>query len=376
MYQKYPDPTTYISRLTSSQNVYRYPKNVGDKNEGLHHFMIIKEYKFNEEQKDNDLFNGITSFENNINFSDASFTDLYRQINSFILYLPQGSLRTVYTADYQDVEIGFFGNILQNNLGFLTDELKSAYQSYVNSEEGFMGKSLDFYSSIGSSLMDVGEVAYKNYMKDVYDRYRYNALQFGGAFLSPFTDVSAKDFATQTMRKLQNPYTSLVFTGVKSLRQHSFSFDFRPKSKDDSKNVLRIIAKLKMGMLPSLPTNNGNDSYTVQIDDPSLADVEKHEKLNPTEQKKSKDFTLTVQSKMPSLFFKIPNVYTIRFYDFNGNTSGNVYLHSIGQSVLESISVKYGNSFFESTALPTNITMNLSFKENFAINRQRIEEGY
>jgi len=43
---------------------------------------------------------------------------------------------------------------------------------------------------------------------------------------------------------------------------------------------------------------------------------------------------------------------------------------------LESISVKYGNSFFESTALPTNITMNLSFKENFAINRQRIEEGY
>lgn len=376
MYQKYPDPTTYISRLTSSQNVYRYPKNVGDKNEGLHHFMIIKEYKFNEEQKDNDLFNGITSFENNITFSDASFTDLYRQINSFILYLPQGSLRTVYTADYQDVEIGFFGNILQNNLGFLSDELKSAYQSYVNSEQGFMGKSLDFYSSIGSSLMDVGEVAYKNYMKDVYDRYRYNALQLGGAALSPFTDVSARDFATQTMRKLQNPYTSLVFTGVKSLRQHTFSFDFRPKSAVDSKNVLRIIAKLKMGMLPSLPVNNANDSYTVQIDDPSLADVEKHEKLNPTEQKKSKDFTLTVQSNMPSLFFKIPNVYTIRFYDFNGNSSGNVDLHSIGQSVLESISVKYGNSFFESTALPTNITMNLSFKENFAINRQRIEEGY
>ena len=44
MYQKYPDPTTFISKLTSSQNVYRYPKNVGDKNEGLHHFMIIKEY--------------------------------------------------------------------------------------------------------------------------------------------------------------------------------------------------------------------------------------------------------------------------------------------------------------------------------------------
>ena len=376
MYQKYPDPTTYISRLTSSQNVYRYPKNVGDKNEGLHHFMIIKEYKFNEEQKDNDLFNGITSFENNITFSDASFTDLYRQINSFILYLPQGSLRTVYTADYQDVEIGFFGNILQNNLGFLSDELKSAYQSYVNSEQGFMGKSLDFYSAIGSSLMDVGEVAYKNYMKDVYDRYRYNALQLGGAALSPFTDVSARDFATQTMRKLQNPYTSLVFTGVKSLRQHTFSFDFRPKSAVDSKNVLRIIAKLKMGMLPSLPVNNANDSYTVQIDDPSLADVEKHEKLNPTEQKKSKDFTLTVQSNMPSLFFKIPNVYTISIYDFNGNSSGNVDLHSIGQSVLESISVKYGNSFFESTALPTNSTMNLSFKENFAINRQRIEEGY
>lgn len=376
MYNTYSDPTSYISRLTSSQNVYRYPKNVGDKNEGLHHFMIIKEYKFNEEQKDNDLFNGITSFENNITFSDASFTDLYRQINSFILFLPQGSLRTVYTADYQDVEIGFFGNILQNNLGFLTDELKSAYQSYVSSQDSFFGKTGDFYSSLGSSLMDVGEVAYKNYMKDVYERYRYNALQFGGTFISPFTDVSAKDFATQTMRRLQNPYTSLVFTGVKSLRQHTFSFDFKPKNSEDSRNILRIIAKLKLGMLPSLPTNDSKDNYTVQIDDPSLADVEKHQKLKPTEQKKSKDFTITVQSKMPSLFFKIPNVYTIRFYDFGGNTSGNSDLHAIGQSVLESISVKYGNSFFENTALPTSITMNLSFKENFAINRQRIEEGY
>jgi len=79
---------------------------------------------------------------------------------------------------------------------------------------------------------------------------------------------------------------------------------------------------------------------------------------------------------MPSQFFKFPNVYTIDFYDLDGYEDGNPFLFKIGQSVLESLTVKYGNTYFEKDGYPTNITLNLSFKENFALNRQMTERGY
>ena len=79
---------------------------------------------------------------------------------------------------------------------------------------------------------------------------------------------------------------------------------------------------------------------------------------------------------MDSNLFKVPNVYTITFYDVNGESTGNKHLHKIGQSVLSSLKVDYGEAFYEDTAMPTEINLSLEFKENFTLSREHIRRGY
>ena len=50
------------------------------------------------------------------------------------------------------------------------------------------------------------------------------------------------------MREARNPYTSLIFTGIKKLREHSFNFEFNPKSATESEMLMKIITNLKYGM--------------------------------------------------------------------------------------------------------------------------------
>ena len=132
-------------------------------------------------------------------------------------------------------------------------------------------------------------------------------------------------------------------------------------------------------MLPSLPKLNArNDTITNLVDNPA------YDELNPADQAsasllgipKQVPKTYKINKSMDSNLFKVPNVYTITFFDANGDTAGNKHLHKIGQSVLTSLKVDYGESFYEQTAMPTEINLSLEFKENFTLSRQHIERGY
>ena len=87
--------------------------------------------------------------------------------------------------------------------------------------------------------------------------------------------------------------------------------------------------------------------------------------------------TYRTSNNMDSNLFKFPNVYTINFFDSNSTElDSNKHLYKIGQSVLTSLKVDYAETFFQKTGLPTQINLNLEFKENFTLSRKHIEEGY
>ena len=58
----------------------------------------------------------------------------------------------------------------------------------------------------------------------------------------------------------------------------------------------------------------------------------------------------------------------------------NEFLHKIGQSFITNLKVTYGEgevqSFFKETGAPTHVKLDISFKENFALSRQSVEEGF
>ena len=51
--------------------------------------------------------------------------------------------------------------------------------------------------------------------------------------------------ASLSMRKSGNPFSTLVFSGVKERRQHAFAFDFYPRNSIESDRILTIIKRLK-----------------------------------------------------------------------------------------------------------------------------------
>jgi len=371
----------FFSKITEGK-IFRYPENIGNYSDGLQHFMIIKEYKFTDPDKNGDPYNALTSFLEESSFtieglvSTPNQSSTYRQINSFVLYLPPGSFRTVYSADYQDVELGFFGSAIKDNYASTRAEISNFFQEYKQNDKAFFDRTIDFYSDSANTLMKKSEPIYENYTRNFVERLKYNALNLGGAFLSPFMNASPEDIASQSMRMLKNPYTTLEFTGVKSLRTHTFNFEFRPKNNKDSKNILEIIASLKKGMLPSLEIHELDSTQKIITDDTSALDIEKNNLAKQKEQKKQIPETVYTSTRMASQFFKFPNVYTITFYDMDGDTDGNQYLYKIGQSVIESLNVNYGNSYFEEDGRPAIINMNLTFKENFALNQQLVDRGF
>ena len=68
------NPNNYIGRVTKLGRDLRYPSNIGSIDDGLHHFMIIKELEYDEERKNDDILNAQTRFENRIcSRNDNSF---------------------------------------------------------------------------------------------------------------------------------------------------------------------------------------------------------------------------------------------------------------------------------------------------------------
>ncbi len=81
---------------------------------------------------------------------------------------------------------------------------------------------------------------------------------------------------------------------------------------------------------------------------------------------------------LSSAFFDYPRVFRINFFKKGGKK--NEFLHKIGQSFISNLKVTYGEgevqSFFKETGAPTHVKLDISFKENFALSRQSVEEGF
>ena len=109
------DPQVFISRIVKLGSDFRYPSNIGNIEDGLHHFMVIKELQYKEENRRDDPINGQTRFENLIGSrNDASF---FTEKRSYILFLPQGGLTSQYSANYDAVDVVRCGDRIPGGAG-------------------------------------------------------------------------------------------------------------------------------------------------------------------------------------------------------------------------------------------------------------------
>ena len=359
--------------------IKRFPENIGSSAEGLQHFMFITEYEFiHSHTKGRDA---LTSFSEGLE-SERN----YRSKGTYVLYLPKGSLKTQYTADHSKVDFGFFGALLNAESSDILNRLQAQLPGVLDQKDTF-ARSADFWGTMGSTVYDELAPNVERYIKEDYTtKAAFNVGEaIGGLLLSKDKTAS---IASLSMRKSGNPYSTLVFAGIKERRQHAFAFDFYPRNSTESKSILDLTLKLKRGMLPEYHVPRGEiveEKKKSQV--PLLKTSVKAglaqfggrfgraseaytlENLYKTIEKVPRKDT---QNVLKSAFFKYPNVYKIGFYTSVTGDS-NKYLHQIGQSSIVDLKVTYGEGgqqvFFKDTGAPQHIKMDVTFKENFTLER-------
>jgi len=359
------DPSISLSKIVGEKR-FEYPKGIAT-TEGLQHFMVISELIFAPPSKNDDAFNGQSGFGEVTSGNESSH--FYDRGKSFVLHLPVGSLKTQYSADYSDVNLGIFGDILSQNAQQITDDMQKNYATFANGGTGgFLQDTMDFYARMGKDVMKQASPYLESdqFGADFKNRIKFNVVSAFGS-LAP-SSAKGEQIASMSMREARNPYTSLIFAGIKKLREHSFNFEFNPKSASESEMLMKIIANLKYGMLPGL------NQLDLENKDPVTEVVSRDSENVPgvgRNMQTGKKTTLKVSNKMNSAFFSFPHSYRIQFYS---NLEKNTYLHRIGNSFLVSLKTKYSPKFFEENGLPTTIGLQLQFKENFTLDRSHVED--
>tara|TARA_Y100000816_G_C26072706_1_gene564406 strand:+ start:540 stop:1652 length:1113 start_codon:yes stop_codon:yes gene_type:complete len=353
-----------IKRSLGVSTIEKFPENVASDEVG--HFMMITEYQFkNTNTKNRDA---LTRFSEQI-----TTTAPYESRNAFALYLPKGSLKTQYSASHEKVDFGFFGALLNSESSDILNRLQAQLPGIMQSDRNDISKSFNFYKNIATTVGDELSPNVNRYInQDMSTKMAFNIGEaVGGLLLSKDKTASV---ASLSMRKTGNPYSTLVFAGVKERRQHAFSFDFYPRSSLESENILKIITKLKAGMLP--------DYHKPDVENKKKVEKYQVEKLETKTYEFSGGLSTNVTSiktkpasdaqtnLLKSAFFNYPNVYTIKFYKTNGTK--NEFLHQIGQSSILNLKLSYGEGgqqvFFKNGA-PQHVKMDITFKENFALSR-------
>ena len=353
-----------IKRSLGVSTIEKFPENVASDEVG--HFMMITEYQFkNTNTKNRDA---LTRFSEQI-----TTTAPYESRNAFALYLPKGSLKTQYSASHEKVDFGFFGALLNSESSDILNRLQAQLPGIMQSDRNDISKSFNFYKNIATTVGDELSPNVNRYInQDMSTKMAFNIGEaVGGLLLSKDKTASV---ASLSMRKTGNPYSTLVFAGVKERRQHAFSFDFYPRSSLESENILKIITKLKAGMLP--------DYHKPDVENKKKVEKYQIEKLETKTYEFSGGLSTNVTSiktkpasdaqtnLLKSAFFNYPNVYTIKFYKTNGTK--NEFLHQIGQSSILNLKLSYGEGgqqvFFKNGA-PQHVKMDITFKENFALSR-------
>ena len=227
-------PEKALRNLGINQSrLLKYPEDIGSEKDGLQHFMLITEYQFKNNTKRNK--DPLTDF------SDMTETDrFYESKNAFALYLPKGSLKTQYSASHGPIEFGFFGALLNTESSDILARLQGSLPGIICDNQNPISKAVDFYSTIGGTVYDELAPTVKEY--DWKTKFGFNIGAAGGGLIMGKDKSSA--VASLSMRKSGNPYSTLVFQGVKDRRQHAFAFDFYPRNVRESFRFLDFIKKL------------------------------------------------------------------------------------------------------------------------------------
>jgi len=143
-----------------------------------------------------------------------------------------------------------------------------------------------------------------------------------GTTLSSLIGVSA--------RIKTNPFREVLFESI-DYRTFNFKYKFFPKSFNESRNVKNIIDKFKLHMHPELSANK--------------------------------------------FFYIYPSEFEIRYYY---KDKENTYFNKITNCALTDMSVEYGGDKFSTfdDGSPTEITMNLTFRELQLLTKEEVNNGF
>lgn len=142
--------------------------------------------------------------------------------------------------------------------------------------------------------------------------------------------VNTADVLGATAKVALNPFKEVLFESI-DFRTFAFKYKFFPKNKGESFAVSEIIKRFKFHMHPELSQNK--------------------------------------------LFFIYPSEFQISYYF---GRDENLYFHKFKPCVLESMEVSYGGEQFSSfnDGNPTEVSMNLTFRETEILTKQQIKQGY
>jgi len=143
------------------------------------------------------------------------------------------------------------------------------------------------------------------------------------------------DLALRGIGQAMNPQLQVLFRGV-GFRTFQFDFVFTPYSKEETETVNKIIKAFKYAAAPKINAT----AYFSQ-----------------------------------GLFMEVPYPFRIQFF-YKGEE--NPYVHRIGETVLENVSVDYGPNGWATfnDGSPVQIKMTLQFKETVIVDKNRINSGY
>lgn len=142
------------------------------------------------------------------------------------------------------------------------------------------------------------------------------------------TDVQA--VLNASTKTALNPFKEVIFESV-DFRSFSFRYKFMPKSRQEVDEVERIIKMFKFHQHPELSDGK--------------------------------------------LFFIYPSEFNIKYYF---GDKRNTYFHKFAPCVLEKMDISYGGEQFSTfhDGKPTEINVNLIFRENEILTKDLIEDGY
>ena len=158
----------------------------------------------------------------------------------------------------------------------------------------------------------------------------------GGAFVEALTgSEGAIPLANKVFGRADNPFVEVFFNAM-NVRTFQYNFNFAPRNESETDEIQQIIQLFRFHMAPELQENN---RY------------------------------LTLPSE-----FDIHYMYKAN----NGQSYENDYYGRIGTCVLENVTTNFTPNGVKSFAngAPTQITMNLTFRETETLTKEKINQGY